>query len=598
MSENPSEGTGTLQDLASLRQKVRSLEEACAKGEQTAKTLLEWKDKYRALVEAFPDSVTVSDLQGQVVEASQRSAEMYGAASVEDMIGLNAFEMIAPEDRERALGNLQRTLKEGRMGPVEYRLLRRDGTTYTAELIAALIRDAQGQPKEFIASIRDITARKQAEEALRESEIKYRTMVEKSLQGLVIAQGNPPLIAFVNTALCDMLGYTREEMLSMSFEETLNLIHEEDRPLFFQRYQDRVAGNPVEPRYEFRTHRKNGEVRWMMIEASQIMYLGKPAVQAVFVDVTERKKAEAALERRMKEMTALNALGRRISRNQTTESLINGVLDEVLKTLGVDMALAVLYDDDRFFLRLSSSASPAVFEGGENRERIVKWLSGWGVESPPLFCRDMLADPECPREVWKETALTSFIFSPLIADDAVLGILGLGSLSGREFKEQATFFEAVTREIANGLRNARLYEEVQRHAEELEHRVAERTRELRDSNAELEAFAYSVSHDLRAPLRAMQGFSQALLEDYAKQFDETGRDYAERIVQGSERMEQLIHDLLTYSRITRAEIELEPIDLPLLAREVIGQMRGEIQKGGGEVQLDCSLALVRGHRPT
>jgi signal transduction histidine kinase len=101
----------------------------------------------------------------------------------------------------------------------------------------------------------------------------------------------------------------------------------------------------------------------------------------------------------------------------------------------------------------------------------------------------------------------------------------------------------------------------------LEERVRARTSELQERNAELEAFAYSISHDLRSPLRAMEGFSQALLEEYADRFDETGRQYVERVVAAARRMDRLIDDLLEYSRITRADLPLKP--LTIRARESV-----------------------------
>jgi PAS domain S-box-containing protein len=90
---------------------------------------------------------------------------------------------------------------------------------------------------------------------------------------------------------------------------------------------------------------------------------------------------------------------------------------------------------------------------------------------------------------------------------------------------------------------------------------------LESANRELEAFAYSVSHDLRAPLRGIDGFSQALLEDYADRLDEQGKDYLSRVREASRRMDQLIDDMLKLSRVTRSEIQYEEIDLSSMVRE-------------------------------
>lgn len=121
---------------------------------------------------------------------------------------------------------------------------------------------------------------------------------------------------------------------------------------------------------------------------------------------------------------------------------------------------------------------------------------------------------------------------------------------------------------------------------ELEQRVRERTAQLESVNKELEAFAYSVSHDLRAPLRSIDGFSQALLEDYNAQVDQTGQDYLRRVRAASQRMAQLIDDMLQLSRLTRGEMSVEPVDLSAMAGEIVA----ELKQGEPERQVEIVIA--------
>lgn len=107
---------------------------------------------------------------------------------------------------------------------------------------------------------------------------------------------------------------------------------------------------------------------------------------------------------------------------------------------------------------------------------------------------------------------------------------------------------------------------------ELEQRVDERTAQLIAANQELEAFSYSVSHDLRAPLRAIDGFSQAILEDYAPELDEQGKAYLERICSGVQRMSQLIDDMLSLSKVTRSEMHYEEVDLSEMAKSILNDL--------------------------
>jgi len=130
--------------------------------------------------------------------------------------------------------------------------------------------------------------------------------------------------------------------------------------------------------------------------------------------------------------------------------------------------------------------------------------------------------------------------------------------------------------------------------DDLENRVRERTASLEQAIAQMEEFSYSVSHDLRGPVRAMSGYAQAVLEDYGKQLDARGRDYLDRIIRGSSRMQRLIHDVLTYSRLARCEIQLQPVALQKLLPDII-QQYPEMQAPRAEISFREPLASVIAH---
>ncbi|HET7296105.1 MAG TPA: ATP-binding protein [Gemmatimonadales bacterium] len=141
---------------------------------------------------------------------------------------------------------------------------------------------------------------------------------------------------------------------------------------------------------------------------------------------------------------------------------------------------------------------------------------------------------------------------------------------------------------------ARVRESQQR----LEERVRERTAQLQERNEELEAFAYSISHDLRSPLRAMEGFSQALLEDSGDRLDPAGRAHVERVAAAARTMDRLIDDLLAYSRLTRADLELAPLDLGGLVRASLQQLQADVERRRARITVDEPLPAVVAHGPT
>jgi signal transduction histidine kinase len=132
--------------------------------------------------------------------------------------------------------------------------------------------------------------------------------------------------------------------------------------------------------------------------------------------------------------------------------------------------------------------------------------------------------------------------------------------------------------------------------EGLEEKVRERTEQLRERNEELETFGHSISHDLRAPLRAMHGFSQALIEDCGDQLDDVGKDYAERVVAGARRMDALIQDLLAYSRVSRTDMGLTSVSLHEVAEEALEQVEADVTAAGANVQIAPDLPMVMAHR--
>ncbi|MGZ4971542.1 MAG: ATP-binding protein, partial [Limisphaerales bacterium] len=163
----------------------------------------------------------------------------------------------------------------------------------------------------------------------------------------------------------------------------------------------------------------------------------------------------------------------------------------------------------------------------------------------------------------RQCGVRAYACNPLVAGKKLIGTLAFGSCAHEEFSEkEIKYLQTICDFVA-------LAQERALHQQTLEHRVAERTAELQESIGELEAFAYSVSHDMRAPLRAMRSFARILLEDHRDQVNSEGTVYLEKISEAAKHMDELIEDVLVYTHIVRAEVKMEPVDLDKLVRHVI-----------------------------
>jgi PAS domain S-box-containing protein len=214
------------------------------------------------------------------------SCERISGYSAEDFIMRPDLltDIVHPEDRKLLSEHLCESA--GGIHSLDFRIVSKYGEERWIAHVCQPVYSKDGGYLGRRISNRDITERKRAEEA-------YRVLVDSSLQGLIIFQGNR--IVFINEACSMMVGYTIEEMLAMSFREIQEAVHPEDRAIVWGRFRDRFDGKSAPENYEFRMLRKDGSILWVEMHASLTRYQGKPAIQVAIIDITERKQAEVAL---------------------------------------------------------------------------------------------------------------------------------------------------------------------------------------------------------------------------------------------------------------------------------------------------------------
>jgi PAS domain S-box-containing protein len=265
------------------------LQQEVAERMRAEEALHEREDLVSALLNATTDGALLMELDSTIVAMNEKAAAALNGEPAE-LIGMRAVDLFSPEVAERRRAQAQEVIRTAE--PHRY-VDQRDGMWFDTSVYPVC--NERGEVVRLAVFIRDITEQRRVNEALRESESKYRTLVEKSLEGIAIAKDNPIRIVFANSAMEDLLGYSAAELTSLTPEGLNGLVHEEDRSMFFSRFRDRMAGKKPVQRYEFRALRKDDRVIWLAISSSLIEYGGEPAVFATYSDISARKEAETAL---------------------------------------------------------------------------------------------------------------------------------------------------------------------------------------------------------------------------------------------------------------------------------------------------------------
>ena len=289
---------------------------------------------------------------------------------------------------------------------------------------------------------------------------------------------------------------------------------------------------------------------------------------------SERRRAQEALARHAERLRILHEIDRAIVAEDSAQAIAGAVIQPLRELLGVPRAIVNMFDlaaGEVEWLAASGRHRTRVGPGVRYSIRLMGDVEGLKRGEPQII--DTHALPPGPEvDALLASGVHSYMAVPMIAGGELIGALSFGGKQQTFPSEQITIAQEVATQLAIAITQARLFERVKRHAEELELRVNERTAELKAVNRELESFSYSVSHDLRAPLRAVDGYALMLAEDYGARLDDEGRRLLGVVRQSAAHMGRLIDDLLHFSQVGRKALALAPVDMRSRAGEVVAEL--------------------------
>jgi PAS domain S-box-containing protein len=462
-----------------------------------------------AIIESSDDAIIGKDLQGIITSWNAGAEKMFGYTPSE-MIGASIRRLI-PLARQTEEAKILGQIKRGEsVRHFETVRVRKDGSTVDVSVAVSAIKNRTGKIVGASKVVRDITERKNSEEAWRTSEARYRALFEYAADGIVIADPESYYID-ANASACRMLGYTRGELVGLHAKDIVT----QTEVAHIETALEMIKASSAYHR-EWQFRRKDGSVFLADVMATM---MPDGNLLGMVRDITERRRTETAF-------AASELRYRRLF-----ESAKDGILI-------LDAETGMVVDVNPFLITTL---------GFSHEEFLSKAIWELG------FFKDIWANAEKFAEL-KDKEYVRYEHLPL--ETSTGQRIEVEFVSNVYLVEGKKVIQCNVRDVT-----------ARREAEEslcqlnanLEQRVIQRTAQLEAANKDLESFSYSVSHDLRAPLRAISGFSRIVLEDHSAGMDGDGLRYLNLVEKSAQQMGQLIDDLLTFSRTGRQALNVQPV---------------------------------------
>lgn len=459
------------------------------------------------------------------------------------------------------------------------------------------------------AQIGQFLDRKRAQQELAESKGLFQGVFQGARDPIILSDDNGRCIE-ANAAAITLLGCSRDELPTKYVWDCVPFAPKSEAKTLWKEMRE---ANGLES--EFTMQRADGKV----VDFEYRITVGVvPGVHLIVLrDMTGRKHRE----RSARILAAAGAiLGEGLDFKATVNRVARVAIPDfadwcVLDFLGADGTIeraAIAHVNPEIESEVRASAKSIRIDASREfgAPNVIRTGQTEFIEVTPDVLRKTAGEEYL--QLAQKLNLGTAVISPLKRQGRTFGALSFWRTKSRGpfTAGDAELAEELARRAGWALENARLYETARQELElrekadaelkklnaELEKRIEERTAELQESNSQLESFCYSVSHDLRAPLRSMQGFSHALIEDHADKLNAEGQDFAKRILNAAEHMDKLLADVLTYSRLSRQELKMEPVSIDAVVQDAHTQLQEQIRKRGAFIEIAACGRTVSANR--
>jgi len=508
--------------------------------------------------------IVLLDREGRIVRFNHACERLTGWIESE-VLGQPFFETLIPEAEREAVRHVFRNLTGG-MFPNQYEnhWLARRGNLLWISWANSVLLDDSGAIQYVLGTGIDMTAHRATQIELLDSQEKWRVLIESAPEAIVILDFEAGRFLQVNPAAERLFGRPKSELLRLGPVEVSPAFQPDGRASDIGASQwIRRALDDGAATFEWVHLDSRGRELLCLVNLSPMPpgHEGHPLLRASIVDITERRKTESVME----------SLVRGTS-SHFGQAFFDVLVKDLAQLLEVQYAYIARIESGEVrtlsFFADGNLAVPMRYPLQDSPCQQV-------VQSGPLFATSSVRALFPSSRVLEDLEAESYMGVPLLnAAHEPIGVLAVLHSRAMPESELARAILTIFAGRAQGEVERLEAEQALRHLNiELEHRVHDRTAELQASNRELEAFSYSVSHDLRSPLRSVDGFAQALQEDYEAVLDQTGMEYLARIRAASHRMADLIDDLLSLSRSSRTTLHKSPLDLSGMAADILRGLR-------------------------